>query len=658
MKINPTLKSALITLWMMATGLTAVSQQLLNPITQPKFVNQLPRPAVMQPDTPGGMYYTVPATQFQQDLGLKAANGSSLLTTVWGYKGSYPAPTIEARKNQPVIVNWENKLLDNNGLPLPHLLPVDTTVHWAKPTNWPMCGVPIVPHLHGGHVTSENDGNPEAWYTPDSAQKGPVFSDYLYYYPNNQEASTIWYHDHALGITRLNVYAGLAGFYLIRDNWEDQLNLPSGNYEIPIVIQDRMFTSDGQLYYPSQPEEAGQPNPSVLPEFFGDFILVNGKTWPVLDVEPRKYRFRFLNGSDSRFYVLYFSDSIPFIQIGSDGGLFNSPVRRSQMIIAPGEREDVIIDFSNPAYWNRTFILKNNGRSPFPNGTQPQNATTGQIMAFRVSIPLSAPDNSVIPSTLRQSPVQLYGAHANNRQLLLLEMEDEYDRLLPSLGTADLGPLMWHDPITENPGLNVIEQWEIINMTMDAHPIHLHQQFFQVVSRQRFNMRKYRMGVPSSLQLVGNPIAPLPEERGWKDTQISYPGEVLRIKVKFDIPGLFLWHCHILSHEDHEMMRPIYVGNMPSAMRATKSLAGNLIAYPNPVSETTTIRFTMNRDEIAAVRVFDTMGKLITTLHEGTVAEGLNEFTWNVREQGVMSGIYFVVLQTSDRTEKVAVTIQ
>jgi spore coat protein A len=231
---------------------------------------------------------------------------------VWGYgtatqSPTYPGRTIETTVNTPITVRWTNNLLDDFGQPLPHLLPVDTSLHWAQPNNYPYSGVPVVTHLHGGHSESASDGLPEFWFTPGFAETGPQWVKETYSYENDQRAATLWYHDHALGITRLNVYAGMAGFYLLRDGQDtglpdNSLGLPAGKYEVPVVIQDRMFTEDGQLYYPSEPEVEGAPAPSVLPEFFGDHILVNGQAWPVLDVEPTVYRFRLLNGSDSRFY--------------------------------------------------------------------------------------------------------------------------------------------------------------------------------------------------------------------------------------------------------------------------------------------------------------------------------------------------------------------
>lgn len=627
-------------------------QSLLNPYTQQKFVNPLPIPAVIQPTTPNGTHYEVSTTQFEQDLGLKDDFGNPMLTTVWGYNGSYPGPTFEVRHNTPVTVKWNNELIDGND-PLPHLLPIDTSIDWAMPENWPYSGVPLVTHLHGGHVESASDGNPDAWFTPGFSQTGSYFSKEIYEYSNDQEAATLWYHDHALGITRLNVYAGLAGFYFIRDAWEDNLNLPSGNYEIPIVFQDRMFTDDGQLYYPSMPEEAGQPNPSILPEMFGDFIVVNGKTWPVLNVEPRKYRFRFLNGSDSRFYKLYLGNTIPFVQIGTDGGLLNTPVSFNQMLLAPGERKDVIIDFSNPALLGQTIILKNNARSPYPMGETPDPRTVGQIMAFQVSVPLNGVDNSVIPAVLRPTPIAVLGNPDNTRQLLLIETEDDFNRLKPQLGTSALGPLNWDDDITENPMLNALEEWQVINFTPDAHPVHLHLVNYQIVSRQKFNTSRYVPGNPASLQLIGQPKFPTAEESGWKDTAVMYPGEVTRIKARFDLEGLYLWHCHILSHEDHEMMRPFYVGTMPDADLLAQTNKGTFNANiaPNSFSDHTTIKLEAGISGNYKAAIYNISGQHITTLTDAYYEKGIYELPWNGTGLGnnkVGNGIYLLFIQGVD----------
>jgi spore coat protein A len=533
---------------------------LLDPRRQPQFVSPLPVPAVARPVAPGAAHYELAVTQFRQDVGLlDVRTGQPLLTTLWGYGGSFPGPTFEARRDAPITVRWTNDLVDN-GRALPSLLPVDTSIHWADPKGWPVGGVPVVTHLHGGHTEPESDGYPDAWFTPGFAACGEDFVKETYAYANDQRAATIWYHDHALGMTRLNVCAGLAGFYLLRDEWESSLGLPDGQYEIPLMIQDRMFFEDGSLAYPAQSDEASAPYPSVLPEFFGDFILVNGKTWPLLDVEPRKYRLRMLNASDSRFYRLFFSPQLAFHQIGSDGGLLDAPVRVNRLLLSPAERADVVVDFSLPHLRGRTLILRNDARSPYPNGDAPDPRTAGRVMAFRIG-GQPALDSSVLPDRLRPEPIARLVPDAPVRELLLGEGKDEFGRLKALLGTARDGLLTWHDPITETPALGSVEAWDIYNTTPDTHPVHLHLVHFQVVHRQKF---KAQVDKASSrlvnIRRMGLPRPPPPSEAGWKDTVRMNPGEVTRIVARFDKPGRYVWHCHILSHEDHEMMRPFHVG--------------------------------------------------------------------------------------------------
>jgi spore coat protein A len=565
----------------------------LDPARQPQFVVALPNPlaAVATPDTarePGADYYRIRMQQVEQELGIvDPASGKPLRTTVWGYaagdaRASYPGPTIEARRGRPVRVRWENDL------PETHLLPVDTTVHCGPDAKHghSHCRpfVRTVVHLHGGRVPDHSDGYPEAWFSPGFKERGPFFSREVYDYPNDQEAATLWYHDHAMGITRLNVYAGLAGFYLLRDANEERLQragaLPDRAYEIPLLIQDRSFKRNGALAYTADIGEheqrreyqevpgevpkkiprdplTGAPSPSIEPEFFGDMILVNGKLWPVLEVEPRHYRFRLLNGSNARFYHLWLDSGQTLHQIGSDGGLLPAPLALKELTLAPAERADVIVDFSDPALAGKTIILRNDAKTPYPNGDEVDAATTGRIMAFRVTRPRSAVADIRLPATLR-APIPTRRAN-NERTVLLAEIEDEYGRVKPMLGTLEAGALGWDDPISENPRSGSTEIWRIVNGTPDAHPVHLHLVHFRVLDRQRFDQDAFVLGKPGTLKLTGAQQAAHANERGWKDTVIAYPGEVTRVIATFDLPGLYVWHCHILEHEDHEMMRPYRV---------------------------------------------------------------------------------------------------
>lgn len=512
-----------------------------------KYVDPLPVPEILEPKSKknGTTHYEVEMKQFSQKL-----HRDIPATTLWGYEGVYPGPTFEVNRYEKVRVKWINHL------PLsPHLLPVDTTVHGAGPDVPP---VRTVVHLHGGHVPPESDGFPEAWFTTDFAQVGKDFTTETYEYPNQQPPSTLWYHDHSLGITRLNVYAGLAGFYIIRDAYENSLKLPSGAYEIPLVIQDRSFNDDGSLFYPTQPAgaPAGIPNPSVVPEFFGDTILVNGKVWPYLNVEPRKYRFRVLNGSNSRFYNMSLLSqqgaAAPYwCQIGTDGGFLTKPVQLSDLLLSPAERADVIIDFSQLA--GQVILLTNNASAPFPSGDPVDPETTGQIMQFRVSLPLSGQDTSKIPSRFSSvTPIPKTLAN-KTRSLTLMEHNDQYGRLMMMLDGK-----MWEDPVTETPKSNSTEIWQLINLTMDTHPIHLHLVEFQILDRQPFDMELFMS--TGEIRYTGPAFPPAPNEAGWKDTVRANPGEITRIIMRFtDYTGLYVWHCHILEHEDYDMMRPYRV---------------------------------------------------------------------------------------------------
>jgi spore coat protein A len=635
---------------------TSEAQPLLNPKTQPPFVNQLPVPGLI--DGRSGGTFNITISQFDQRLGLiNPATLQPMNTTVWGYNGSYPGPTIIAKKDVPISVYWHNNLVNGSNLPLPHLLPIDRSIDWAfgNDPNWQNYGVPVVTHVHGGHTESASDGLPDQWFTPNFAMKGPGFikgDDQPFYYENDQEAATIWYHDHASGVTRLNVYAGLAGYYIITDQNEMNLqaanNLPAAPYDIGLAIQDRMFTSSGQLYYPSTSEEEEAPYPGILPEMFGDFILVNGMTWPVLDVEPRQYRFRVLNGSDSRFYNLFFSSGQQFIQIGSDQGLLRSPFTINQMLIAPGERKDIIIDFSNPALWGQTIILRNNAKTPYPRGAAPDPQTTGRIMAFRVNKPLNISyPLTTLPATLRPPIVPLQTSIAP-RKLILFETEDEYGRLMPILGTVDDGILGFRDPLTENPALNSTEIWEMYNETMDAHPIHLHLVSMQLISRQKFNARiNEENGKPTDIRLVGQPQYPGPDEQGWKDTWVMNPREVTRVIAKFDRPGLYVWHCHILSHEEHDMMRPFFVGELNDPVVKKPTVTGKEIAeselqlkiMPNPFSNYVTIQFYLHETKKISIRLYDNKGSLVKQIDEGEKPAGLQSIS--IDGGNMANGIYF-----------------
>jgi spore coat protein A, manganese oxidase len=519
------------------------------------YVDALPVPAVIHPEQHPGSLVQIHIREFRQKI-----HRDLPPTRLWGYNSAWPGPTIEARTGQPFSVRWINEL------PKKHFLPIDTTIHGSEE------GVPevrTVTHVHGAKVLPESDGYPDAWITPDG-KTGTAFGPEPSHYPNDQPASTLWYHDHAMGITRLNVVAGMAGVYVIRDEEEDALNLPSGEYEMPLLIQDRSFLEDGSLHYP--PAQNGT-HPMWLQEYFGQTICVNGKATPYLEVEPRKYRFRMVNGSNSRFYHLTLVpadttgkpigqpvDAPAFRQIGTDAGLLPAPLSLHYLIFSPGERFDVVIDFSEHA--GASLAMTNDAPAPYARGGE---VVPSEVMLFRVTKPLSGKDTSSLPDFL-SAMAPLNPAQAVRERVLALT---EMDR--PSDGYTMMGMLggkHWDDPITEDPKAGTTEIWSFANATGDVHPMHIHLVRFQVLNRQPFDAKQFMQS--GKLVYTGIPMAPESNERpAWKDTIKAYAGYITRVIARFDLPAgtqaapgqefRYVWHCHVLEHEDNEMMRPYHV---------------------------------------------------------------------------------------------------
>jgi spore coat protein A len=715
MGIKRLLAAGVVALLIVGVGLTSgtwasfqIGQTALNGTTVDKYVTSLPYFAgsrvaagtslavsyeqFQQKVLPDSFYAALPAGPFSPYPGISfdLQNG----TNVWGYKVGdavqlYPGFTVEAQRGVATAVTYTNHLGTAIVPPLlQRYITVDQTIHWANPLGLlpgnplrysPYSGPqPVVPHLHGGELRSDSDGGPDEWWTPGGEGflstnpapggiRGPGYFKNIFNYPNTQEAATIWFHDHVLGITRTNVYAGLAAFWFIRDQYDTGiagtgLNLPAGPQEVEVVVQDRAFDTNGQWLFPDGYPGGlnGDPtNPDIHPfwnpEFFGDVIVVNGRSWPYLQVEPRRYRLRLLNGSNARFYEFYIEDTTfpnfptagpPIYVIGTDGGLLDAPVITSstttdRLLMAPGERYDVIVDFTD--FSGKVLTIKNTANAPFPLGDiVPDPNGTAQIMQFYVDQPLVGTDTSFNPATpgatLRggtdQPPaivrladgaggIQPGVTPTIKRQLVLREVmgpggpievlvnNTKWDGL--RAGTATPIPsssrvgVNW---VTEFPQIGSTEEWEIINLTGDAHPIHLHLIQFQVMNREGYDAIGYTTayegafpspavidgyGPPLNYNtpnddgaIGGNPAItpfllagtltpPLPQERGWKDTVISYPEQVTRIIARWapqdvDVdavkpgqnlfpfdptygPG-YVWHCHIIDHEDNEMMRP------------------------------------------------------------------------------------------------------
>jgi len=503
------------------------------PATIPKFVDALPKPVTAKPKYYKGQqrkdYYELKMIQAEHSF-----HKDFPKSIIWGYNGLYPGPTIEATKDKSIYVRYKNLL------PLQHFLPVDYTLHAANDSK----EVRTVTHLHGANVDWESDGHPEAWYTRDYAQTGPKFSKEIHEYTNHQPGATLWYHDHAMALTRLNVYAGLAGFYLLRDSLEERSNLPCGDYEYPILIQDKSFNEDGSLFYPDEPPFPVPVHPSITPGFVGNTIVVNGKVWPYLNVEPRKYRFRFLNGSNRRGYVISLSNDEPMTQIGTDGGFLTAPQKIQFVELLPAERTDIIIDFSK--YEGQEITLVNSDEDFIDEYTR-------EIMQFNVCLPLKCEDTSEIPERLAVSmDLHSHDAHIE-RHLPLTATTDDFGRPMLLLNNR-----MYHDPTTEKPALDSIEIWNFINATQFDHPIHLHLIQFKILERRPFNMVLYQN--EGRLEFTGPPEGPHDYERGWKDTVKAEAGKVTKIIMHWkDYAGNYMWHCHFLEHEDHDMMRPILV---------------------------------------------------------------------------------------------------
>ncbi len=501
----------------------------LCPVILEPYVDALPIPGVLQPvtGTSGGVaHYVVNMLEFDQQL-----HRDLPPTRLWGYEGLYPGPTIEATSGQQVTVEWVNDLRDEFGvLRTDHLLPVNLCAHGP---NTEGDNPRTVVHLHGAHVQEEYDGYPESTFLPGESD--------TYIYENNQLPATLWYHDHAIGITRLNVQLGLAAFYIIRDAFELSLGLPDGEFEIPIAIQDRTFNPDGSLVYPFDLGDF----------FFGDTMVVNGKAWPFLNVKQGKYRLRLLNGCNARTLTLAMSSGDPFVRIGTDGGLLPTPVTVSEITLSPAERADVIIDFAGFAPGTE-IILTNSAPAPYPGlagvGVIPE------VMKFIVTA--DPGDTDPIPTKLRPMEVLQEADSVVTRDFELSKVAE------PCAGAMwTINGLMWND-ITEFPVLDTTETWRFINKSGMMHPMHMHLVMFQVLDSQPFMM------VGDEIVTTGPPVAPPLHEQGWKDTVRVDPFEIVRVIARFEsYTGKYAYHCHILEHEDHEMMRQFQVvapGDIPT----------------------------------------------------------------------------------------------
>jgi spore coat protein A len=479
-------------------------------------------------------------------------------TPIWAYddgsglagqSGSF-GMAIVARRGAPLAVSFRNALPAT----FPGWLPVDTRLTAFGRD------VRVMTHLHGGLVAGDSDGNPAA--TPDGFGRGEIQS---VLYPNEQPAALLWFHDHGLGTTRLNVAAGLAAAYIVRDELDtgeepNPIGIPGDAYEIPLVIQDRQFNADGTLRYPV----SLIPGVTWIGEYFGDVMLVNGKAWPYLEVEPRMYRLRVLNGCNARILDLD-AGALRFWQIGGDGGLFDVPVPIESMVLAPAERADVLVDFSRLA--GTTLVMKNHRPHRPVSNPAPMLEPVIQI---RVGTTVSRTGPTSIPSELPGRRANLPSPVAT-RYITLNEVAPETADWLLNMSGQRFGA----GPATETPRVGSVEEWVYVNMTEDTHPMHTHLVTFQVIGRTPFDEDAYGeryegpYGVPGGFDptpfATGPMLPPAPEERGFKDTVKANPGFFTTLRARFDLPSgvaapqTYVHHCHILEHEDNDMMRAFVV---------------------------------------------------------------------------------------------------
>jgi FtsP/CotA-like multicopper oxidase with cupredoxin domain len=511
---------------------------------------------------------------------------------------SSPGPKFEQTRGVPARITYRNELLGA------HPLPVDPTLDWANPNNFPKPQPPFLPfppgypqaqspithvtHTHGIEVLPHFDGTPDLWFTPNGIT-GPEFVSNTYLQPSSNQSAPFWYHDHSFGVTRLDVGMGLSGFSILRDRDEDldeidETPLPQGEFEVAMIIQDRSFRTDGTVFYPT----VGR-NPDVNPYWeltvAGDTNVVNGKVWPNFNVKRAAYRFRILNSANQRFYDLSFSNGMPFTIIGGDGGYQEQPRVVRNVLIGVTERVDILVDFSQFAPGTQIVMRNTAGRfPPLDNTVDPNN--DGIVMRFTVGN-AAGPGPRPLPAVLNDIPTLT--PNRPTRTLIQNVQQDDAGRILQ----AELDGQLFHTLTTELPTVGATEDWEFVNLTPLDHNKHVHLIQFLVVKRQTFDRDRYlrdwlaingnppfthpTLKLPVGPYLTGSPVGPDPHEEGWKDT-VRTPAEmVTTIRIRwaqqegtvspgqnnfpFDpINGVgFVWHCHLLEHEDNEMMRPLTV---------------------------------------------------------------------------------------------------
>jgi FtsP/CotA-like multicopper oxidase with cupredoxin domain len=655
------------------TGSSTAGVTPLDPNTIPKFVNQLTRPAtfvasgtkfdrsigrniplyqvsenitfqqVLPPGFPKTKMYT-----YGGSANVAAPGQPAKIQTVF----SSPGPTFEATKDQRIFVNYTNNLSG------PHMFPVDPTIMAANPNNaripqppfvdkqgnllvpfppgYPQFQSPIVTvaHLHGGVTPSDSDGFPRSWFSKGLTKTGPTFDGTTFEYFNGQLPTMLWYHDHALGLTRLNLAAGLEGMFIIRDTQHDNIAplLPSGEFEVPLMLTDRAFNTDGSIQFTTVGDNPDL-HPYWDPEYFGNVIMVNGKAWPNLNVQRRQYRFRIVDGSNARFYNLSFSNGMSFVQVAADGSYLPAPVTLTSLFMSICERADILVDFSNLRPGTKV-VLMNAANAPFPGG-DPPDANTSVVMQFTVQNSAQVHPKP-LPAKLITIPTLVETPNIGNPKIFTLNEQESGDNTLnPGNPVAVLiDGRHFDEDVTELPRVGTTEAWYFQNLTEDAHPIHIHLAEFQLEDRQTIDRDRFKDywerqnlnadGIQGELPLdhppvrinvetvtdTGDgrprdflfdptdttscahpdptsgcptqPVPPSPQESGWKDVFLAPPFMVTRIRIRFApqevpesslFPGKntfpfdptkgpgYVWHCHILDHEDNDMMRPMQIVN-------------------------------------------------------------------------------------------------
>jgi spore coat protein A, manganese oxidase len=531
--------------------------------------------------------------QFHSDLPPARANSYSYAGTKLEYEGvgapisGYLGPSIVALKGKAVVLDMANKL------PLTPLYAdaYDTTLgHDGHAAMYPNTSR-IAVHLHGGFVPPQFDGHPDSWFGPDGSQgmrydslPGAPANGARYWYPNLQGPCLLWYHDHSMFQTRLNPFAGQAAGYVIIDGDDTVvpgmggLNVPKFPYDVPLVIQDRTFCDDGSMFYPTasgQPE--GYPHPVWQPEYFGDTPVVNGKAYPFLEVEPRRYRLRVLNGSQARVYEL--SLGLPMWLIGTEQGLLRRPVKMNKIVLAGAERADVIVDFAG--FQGQEIPLRNTANAPYPNG---EDVAIPELMLFRVKSG-SITDTTADPAKGELKLPAFKGIQNPRPNMPVRDwvLKEAFDPFTGEPSDVKVNGLWFDEPVEDFPQEGSTEVWNYVNLTEDAHPMHPHLIKFQVYGRVPLDVGRYEgdwltwiaagrnpLTKPKALDYATGPRqGPAKDEIGWKDTVKASVGMITQIVGKFDVPpgsetGMsggyeYVHHCHILEHEENEMMRPFTV---------------------------------------------------------------------------------------------------